>query len=128
MSLKILRSVGVLLLFMTFPSSVLSLDTVEEEKINTLIRFVSGMKEEKFIRNGVEYDTEKAVKMIQYKYDKEKAHLKNATDFIERCATKSSTTGRPYQIKFPNGVVRNSEEVLKEKLKELENTKTATGL
>jgi hypothetical protein len=58
--------------------------------------------------------------LIKYKYNKEKPSLKNATEFIEKCAAKSSTTGLPYQIKFPDGQVRNSEEFLKEKLAELE--------
>jgi hypothetical protein len=102
------------------PGIARALDAVEEQKVDALIQLVSSMREEKFIRNGKAYDTAKAVKLIKYKYDKEKPSLKNATEFIEKCAAKSSTTGMPYQIKFPDGQVRDSEEFLKEKLAEIE--------
>lgn len=98
-----------------------ALDTAEEQKIDRLIQLVSAMREEKFIRNGKEYDTAKAVRLIKYKYDQEKPSLKTATEFIEKCAAKSSTTGFPYQIKFPDGTVRDSEAFLKEKLANIEN-------
>jgi hypothetical protein len=98
----------------------LALDSSEEQKIDALIALVANLKQEKFIRNGKEYDTAKAVELIKYKYHKEKSSLKDAVEFIEKCAAKSSTTGTPYQIKFPDGKVRDSEEFLKEKLAELE--------
>lgn len=100
----------------------LALDTSEEQKIDALIALVTNLKQEKFIRNGKEYDTAKAVELITYKYKREKPSLKNATEFIEKCAAKSSTTGMPYQIKFPDGKVKTSEEFLKEKLGEIERT------
>jgi hypothetical protein len=101
-----------------------ALDAAEEQKIATLIRLVSSLQREKFIRNGKEYDTAKAVELIKYKYNKEKPSLKNATEFIEKCAAKSNTTGLPYQIKFQDGHVQNSEEFLKEKLAEIERNGT----
>lgn len=97
-----------------------ALDSSEERKIDALLALVSNLKQEKFIRNGKEYDTAKAVELIKYKYNKEKPALTTATEFIEKCAAKSNTTGLPYQIKFPDGTVKNSAEFLKEKLGELE--------
>lgn len=102
------------------PGIARALDSAEEQKVDALIHVVGSMWEEKFIRNGKEYDTVKAVELIKYKYHKEKASLKNATEFIEKCAAKSGTTGLPYQIKFPDGHIQNSEEFLKEKLAEIE--------
>ena len=110
----------VLLGFLVLPAIARALDSAEEQKIDALIHFVGSMREEKFIRNGKEYDTAKAVELIKYKYHKEKPSLKNATEFIEKCAAKSGTTGLPYQIKFPDGKVKTSEEFLKEKLGEIE--------
>lgn len=118
-SLIIFKLLVVLGLFV-LPGTARALDSVEEQKVEALIRFVGKLQQEKFIRNGKEYDTAKAVELIKYKYNKEKPSLKNATEFIEKCAAKSSTTGIPYQIKFPDGQVRNSEEFLKEKLAEIE--------
>jgi hypothetical protein len=100
----------------------LALDISEEQKIDALITVVSNLQQEKFIRNGKEYDTAKAVELITYKYKKEKPSLTTATEFIEKCAAKSSTTGMPYQIKFPDGKIKTSEEFLKEKLGEIERT------
>lgn len=102
----------------------LALDAAEEQKIDALIQIVSAMHDEKFIRNGKEYDTAKAAKLIEYKYNKEKPSLTNATEFIEKCAAKSGTTGLPYQIKFPDGTIKTSEAFLKEKLAAIENNGT----
>jgi hypothetical protein len=110
----------ILLGFFVLPGIARALDSAEEQKVDALIHLVGSMREEKFIRNGKEYDTAKAVKLIKYKYNKEKPSLKNATEFIEKCAAKSGTTGVPYQIKFQDGQVRNSEEFLREKLAEIE--------
>jgi hypothetical protein len=120
-----MKSPGIFKLFIllglfVLPGIARALDSAEEQKVDALIHLVGSMQEEKFIRNGKEYDTAKAVKLIKYKYNKEKPFLKNAMEFIEKCAAKSNTTGLPYQIKFQNGHVRNSEEFLKEKLAEIE--------
>jgi len=115
-SLTLVVLVGLFVL----PGVARALDAAEEQKVDALIQLVSSMREEKFIRNGKEYDTAKAVELIKYKYNKEKPSLKNATEFIEKCAAQSSTTGMPYQIKFSDGKVKTSEEFLKEKLGEIE--------
>ena len=120
-----MRSPTILKLFVLFglfvlPGIARALDLAEEQKVDALIHFVGSMREEKFIHNGKEYDTAKTVGLIKYKYHKEKPSLKNATEFIEKCAAKSGTTGLPYQIKFPDGKVKTSEGFLKEKLAEIE--------
>ena len=119
--LSICKSFAVVSLFLVH-GLALALDSSEEQKVDALIALVSNLKQEKFIRNGKEYDTAKAVELIKYKYNKEKPSLTTAIDFIEKCAAKSNTTGMPYQIKFSDGKVKNSEEFLKEKLGEMERT------
>jgi hypothetical protein len=114
----------VLLGLFVLPVIARALDSTEEQKVDALIHLVGSMREVKFIRNGKEYDPAKAVALIKYKYSKEKPSLKNATEFIEKCAAKSNTTGLPYQIKFHDGHVRNSEEFLKEKLADIEKNGT----
>jgi Family of unknown function (DUF5329) len=124
--MKSLRSftLSVLLGLFVLPGVAQALDSAEEHKVDALIHLVGSMREEKFIRNGKEYDTAKAVELIKYKYNKEKPSLKNAREFIEKCAAKSNTTGMPYQIKFPTGKIQNSEEFLKEKLADIEKHST----
>ncbi len=120
MKLLSIRKVFVVGSFLLIHGLAFALDAAEEQKVDALLQIVRSMRDEKFIRNGKEYDTTKAVELIKYKYHKEKPSLTTATEFIEKCAAKSSTTGMPYQIKFPDGKVQNSEDFLKAKLGELE--------
>ena len=51
-----------------------------------------------FTRNGTEYTGREAREHMQMKCDYTKAHIESAHAFIERIATQSSMTGRPYTI------------------------------
>lgn len=117
-------TLSIVLGLFVLPGVARALDAAEEQKVDALIHLVGSMREEKFIRNGKAYDTAKAVALIKYKYSKEKPSLATATEFIEKCAAKSSTTGMPYHIKFPDGKVKTSEEFLKEKLADIEKDGT----
>jgi hypothetical protein len=52
-----------------------------------------------FIRNGSEYDGPKAADHVQAKYDYYKDEIKTVEDFIERAASKSMLSGKPYQVR-----------------------------
>jgi len=51
-----------------------------------------------FIRNGKSYDSIDAGAHIRKKYAHIKKRIKTTEDFIKYAATKSSLSGRPYQI------------------------------
>jgi hypothetical protein len=51
-----------------------------------------------FVRNGNLYDSRKAGAHIRRKYAHLKQWTKSAEDFIRYAATKSSVSGRPYQV------------------------------
>jgi len=51
-----------------------------------------------FIRNGKSHDSIEAGKHIRKKYGHIKGRIKTTEDFIRYAATKSSMSGRPYQI------------------------------
>ncbi len=57
-----------------------------------------------FIRNGKEYDGEAARDHIErkYRYILNRGHTPTAEQFIEFAATKSSFSGRAYQIQCPD--------------------------
>ncbi|MBY5920568.1 DUF5329 domain-containing protein [Ferrimonas balearica] len=57
-----------------------------------------------FIRNGKEYDGEEARDHIErkYRYILNRGHEPTAEQFIEFAATKSSFSGRAYQIQCPD--------------------------
>lgn len=66
-------------------------------EINHLLAFIdaSGCT---FIRNGKSHDSREAGDHIRRKYGHIKNRVKNAEDFIQYAATKSSISGQPYQV------------------------------
>lgn len=72
----------------------------ETAKINALISHVETLQDATFIRNGSDYSAKNAAKFLRGKWDANKNEIATAKDFIEKAATKSSTTGKPYLIKL----------------------------
>lgn len=70
------------------------------EKIEALISHVQGMADAKFIRNGKEYEAKDAAKFLRGKWKSKKGEIHSLEDFIEKVATKSSTTGKAYLIRL----------------------------
>lgn len=58
-----------------------------------------------FIRNGDEHSGKEAAQHMRRKYDHFKKSIKTPEDFIEKCATKSELSDKPYKIKTPEGKV-----------------------
>jgi hypothetical protein len=52
-----------------------------------------------FIRNGSEYSGGAAADHIQEKYDYFKSKISTVEDFIERAASKSLLSGKPYEVR-----------------------------
>jgi hypothetical protein len=52
-----------------------------------------------FIRNGKEYDADDARDHLQSKRRRGKRYFDSTEEFIERLASKSSMSGKPYQIR-----------------------------
>jgi hypothetical protein len=84
----------------------------EQKLIDTLILRVSNMKTMTFMRNGDEHNAANAAKHMQAKFDHFKDEIVTAEDFIDRCASRSEVTGKPYQVKLSNGVVKDAKEFL----------------
>jgi hypothetical protein len=95
----------------------------EKAKIEKLIEHVKVLKDAVFIRNGVEYDAATAARFMQGKWDASAAEIRSAREFVEKAASKSSTTGKPYLIRLKrDGAAKDykSGEYLLEQLKKLE--------
>ena len=56
-----------------------------------------------FIRNDRSYDAATAAEFLRRKWRRHAAEVRSAEDFIDRVATGSSTTGRPYRIRLGDG-------------------------
>jgi hypothetical protein len=51
-----------------------------------------------FVRNGKEYDVDDAVSHLQMKRERGGRYFDSTEEFIERIASKSSWSGKPYEI------------------------------
>jgi hypothetical protein len=86
------------------PAALAAPPAAAETEINHLIGLIeqSGCE---FFRNGTWYDARRAQAHLRAKYDvlAASAQIKTAEDFIEKAASNSSMSGRPYQIKCGGG-------------------------
>jgi hypothetical protein len=96
--------------------------TTEKKKIEALIKHVEQLKDVKFVRNSKEYDPKTAAKFLRGKWQANEAEIKTAKDFIDKVATISSTTGKPYLIRLKDGKDTKSAEYLLGELKKLEKS------
>ena len=101
-------------------SSAAAPPPLEQLRIDKLIRHVEVQKGMKFIRNGTEYSCEEAAKFLRGKMDSMGAEVTSARDFIERIASKSSMSGKPYHVRFSDGRLITSAQFLGDELKRLE--------
>lgn len=111
------------LAILTAPSFVQAQDlpTPEKQKIEALIKQVGDLKDAKFVRNGSTYEPATAVRFLRGKWGANKAEVKTARDFVDKVATKSGTSGKPYLMRFNDGKEIPSREFLLSELKKLES-------
>jgi hypothetical protein len=88
----------------------------EEARIEYLLAVVGSLHDAQFIRNGTAYDSTAAVKHLRAKLDVAGSRVKTAEDFIRYCGSKSSVSGKPYEIRFLDGRVVASADFLRQKL------------
>ncbi|MGZ8436632.1 MAG: DUF5329 family protein [Candidatus Binatia bacterium] len=98
-----------------------NLAAFEKQKIEALIKQVGDLKEAKFVRNGSTYEPATAVRFLRGKWNANKADINSARDFIEKVATKSGTSGKPYLMRYSDGKEIPSREFLLAELKKLES-------
>ncbi|MEK7948863.1 DUF5329 family protein [Luteolibacter soli] len=89
----------------------------EAKKIEALIAHIASLKKAVFIRNGKEYDAASAAKFLKGKWEANDKEIKTAAEFIEKVATKSSTSGKAYRIRLEDGKETDCGPYLTEQLK-----------
>ena len=95
----------------------------EKEKIQVLIMALENLKDATFIRNDSDYDAKAAARFLRGKWQAQEKEIKTAMDFIDKVASVSSTSGKPYVIRFKGAREVTCGEYLKEELKKLEKSK-----
>lgn len=98
-----------------------NLPAAEKQKIEALIKQVGDLKDAKFVRNGSAYEPATAVRFLRGKWDANKAEVKSVRDFIDKVATKSGTSGKPYLMRFNDGKDITSREFLLAELRKIES-------
>jgi hypothetical protein len=98
------------------------LTPLEDRKIEYLIATIEALPNAQFIRNGTAYDARSAANHLRLKLQQAGSHVVTAEDFIRKCASVSSVSGSPYQIRFSDGSTVTSEAFLRQKLLEFERT------
>jgi len=111
-----------LLFFMNLSSYAYDVK-LEEQKINFLIKQIESSSAI-FERNGEKHSAKKAVSHIKFKMVRAKGFFSffsspkiTAKNFIEKIASKSSTTGKPYFIILKNGTRYKMEDWLNKEIK-----------
>ncbi|PJZ27481.1 hypothetical protein CH352_16885 [Leptospira hartskeerlii] len=117
---------SILLFSFLILSSTFVFGSEPEDEIKILVSSLDSCKGCVFIRNGSEHKLDEAKAHLLKKYDAAKSKISSTEDFIKGLASKSSITGTPYKIKFPDGKEVESEKWLTDKLNELRNPPAIT--
>jgi hypothetical protein len=101
LNIRFLQTALPLLAILCMPMAVA--DAIDDE-VQGLIESVrsSGCV---FIRNGGEYSAAEAAAHLQTKYRRGKKHAQTAESFIERLASHSSLSGKPYMLRCEDAPV-----------------------
>ena len=112
-----------LLLFPILSSAVMN----EEDKIQRLLEFIKKQDKVVFIRNGSEHTSQEAYEHLKGKlYRARKIYsffgysIETAHEFIIKLASKSSISGKPYQIRYKDGTKENLKDILLKELGRIE--------
>ena len=113
---------ALLLLAMNVSANAGSTTPLEARKIEYLIAAIEALPNAQFVRNGTAYDAKSAADHLRVKLQNAGARVATAEDFIRLCASASSISGLPYQIRFADGSMVTSETFLRQKLLEFGQT------
>lgn len=105
---------------LVFVNSASADEATEKKKIEALIKHIEEVKDAKFVRNGRENEPKKWAAYMRVKWDRAEAEVKTAKDFIDKCASTSSVSGKPYLVKFKDGKEQKLGDFLTAELKKLE--------
>jgi hypothetical protein len=73
----------------------------ENEEIEFLLSYVAN-SDCTFLRNGDPHEAQEASKHLERKYNHVRSRIKTAEDFIVKIASKSSLSGRLYEVRCAN--------------------------
>jgi len=105
------------------PALAANMPPTERSRVDRLIRYVESRTDVQFVRNGNAYDSREAAKFLRGKLDAKGDGITTAKQFIEQIASKSSTSGEPYLIRFADGRTQTAYHFLAEELRRIDAPK-----
>lgn len=115
-----------LALFLTFPAWA-KLNAHEEARINAMLQGLAQQKDLVFIRNGSEHTCDEAVSHLQLKLGNTRSRIDTAEQFIDKVASSSSVTGKPYIVRIPGQADEAAQPYLHHLIKATDKTLTNTA-
>ena len=112
---------------LALPTNASELPPAEAAKIEYLIDSIGELEDAQFIRNGKAHEAVEAAAHLRRKLKAAGSRIRSAEDFIIRCASASSMTGRPYRIRFGDGREIDSAQFLRQKLAEYSTMSTGAS-
>jgi len=94
------RILPLIVFLMLLPFPVGADDDAVQAEIDHLIRYITESPC-LFIRNGTEHAAGDALTHIMKKYEYFREEIDSAEVFIDRCASKSILSGKPYRVRCP---------------------------
>jgi hypothetical protein len=76
---------------------------IEAQTIEALIQAVANLEGAVFIRNGTEHTPKAAAEHLRLKWRNAGSRVKTAPEFIRYCASGSSVSGKPYEMRLKDG-------------------------
>ncbi|HYE71234.1 MAG TPA: DUF5329 family protein [Aquabacterium sp.] len=75
----------------------------ELARIERLLVMIGSRRDMRLLRNGTEHDSDTAVSFLRGKLKHYGSDIKTAEEFIDRLASRSSTTGKLYLVRLADG-------------------------
>ncbi|MEB4677766.1 YfeK family protein [Enterobacteriaceae bacterium G50] len=113
-------------LLLTLPAWA-KLNAHEEARINAMLDALSQQKELVFVRNGDEHTCDEAVSHLKLKLGNTRNRIDTAEQFIDKVASSSSITGKPYIVKIPGKSDENAQPFLHALIAQTDKTVPAEG-
>ena len=92
----------------------------EAQRVERLIGAVAAQQQMQFVRNGRSYTPAEAARFLREKLRARGEEVRTAEDFIERIASRSSTSGRGYSVRHADGREVPAAEFLRTELARLD--------
>jgi hypothetical protein len=92
----------------------------EQARIEKLIHRVEIQNGMTFVRNGTDYTCQEAAKFLRGKPEAMGHDVSTAREFIDRIASRSSSSGKPCQVRYGDGRLMPAAQFLGEELNRLE--------